>query len=470
MNKMFEIRLADADDSLRLVGRAVDKAIHRKDAGTELAKKIQTLSFHPFLPSIDSLIQTLKPLIEQRGQHPELFETLEFMGQLTNSIEKYKPSFEGTLQELKKHFSNDRTFAQVGKHRQRIEFHEVTTRSAVQLKQQALEELRNTPTSKTPSECLADLNDVKLTWNEHIEAVAGLVLRDENFDEGLSILADRLTDACGRAAPFLTANTLNILGRDQIPNKEVHYALYFRFPAWSIWALPFVAHEFWHAARKKVDENMEPLITKLTDLRCAWAEPAVQDSLADVFATFVMGPSYPFACILLSLNPASAEHRARAEAIFAALEWLKNSEGTAASASYYGFAGELRSCWNEVSDSPASEALVAMPVAFDIEDVRAWATVLAAYLPRAIRYDMATWTEQGKTLDNLLIDSDEKVDAPALVNNKVDIRHVLHAAWEARWKGPNGAADMAKRAKYVCEQIVSVAQESSKIPTNLNAA
>ena len=71
-------------------------------------------------------------------------------------------------------------------------------------------------------------------------------------------------------------------------------------PHWSIWALPFTAHEFWHVAASlgiwdKLREHLDP------EEHCS--DPALDTCLADAFATYTIGPAYAYAAVTLLLNP-----------------------------------------------------------------------------------------------------------------------------------------------------------------------
>jgi hypothetical protein len=121
----------------------------------------------------------------------------------------------------------------------------------------------------------------------------------------------------------------------------------FRFPEWTLWALPFAAHEVWHIALG------EELIASLKgDIESANRPTTLLDGentqscLADAFATYTLGPAYAYAAIALLLDPARPADETRVCAILRALRDDAASDDEGPTESYAMIANELRRAWD----------------------------------------------------------------------------------------------------------------------------
>src|SRR5262249_23195233 len=116
------------------------------------------------------------------------------------------------------------------------------------------------------------------------------------------------------------------------------------FPQWTIWALPFTAHAFWHVIarhdfQKVLEQDDEPIPERF------------QTCLGDAFATFTMGPAYAYAAFYLLLSPLDADASknpsgvgddTRAQAILEMLKWMSDTD---ADIGYGDVTKNLRSMW-----------------------------------------------------------------------------------------------------------------------------
>ena len=117
----------------------------------------------------------------------------------------------------------------------------------------------------------------------------------------------------------------------------------FRYPEWTLWALPFVVHEVWHialAAKFNVSLNNEIEFASRSEVN-------VQLCLADAFATYTIGPAYAYAAITLLLDPGRPEDEARVSAILSVLRANEApDDGGGATETYPMIASELRQAWD----------------------------------------------------------------------------------------------------------------------------
>ncbi|MFI5712844.1 hypothetical protein [Kribbella sp. NPDC051620] len=84
-----------------------------------------------------------------------------------------------------------------------------------------------------------------------------------------------------------------------------------RFPGTTIWDLPFAVHEFGHHAVRELphvnaahrpERPLLELITGDYGVKAGLTEPHAHELLADAFATFALGPTYPYACTARRIN------------------------------------------------------------------------------------------------------------------------------------------------------------------------
>lgn len=199
-------------------------------------------------------------------------------------------------------------------------------------------------TTEAPAEAwgryreLVDDRDQFAVFQEYVDVAAGLSLRRTGMDEHFCAMADWLSD---HWTPVVSLSYWFAIPARQDPQAKPSI-IRLEFPEWTIWALPLFAHEF---GRMLVDEYSEfqELVEDL--LGPIPADPQrdpdddavarerrartarIRTSIADVFGTYVMGPAYACACLLLRLDPAEIgqprqEHccdRLRAQVVLATL-------------------------------------------------------------------------------------------------------------------------------------------------------
>jgi len=322
MNKLVAMRIADSKEGLDRIARAVRQAASRREEAVLLANDLRNIyQVNTAIGSLEALVSQAKRLIGLAGLAPDIQKQLkERTTQADDGLKELKSQLE-ILQERASKLTLSSS------NEDQIYEHEGLTTEMVKTKTRDLEDvvlakhLDGTP--EAPYELLARISSIQPLWAEHIEAVAGVVLRDDRFDSGLSKHCDQVVDLC-RKTPFGLKKTLNVLGRDHAILKDVDWAVFLRFPAWTIWALPLIAHEFWHAASRQLpaSKGLRLRLGEFPKWEETWNDPLVQDCLADAFGTYVIGPAYAFACVLLILDANSPADQRRADAIFATIDWM----------------------------------------------------------------------------------------------------------------------------------------------------
>lgn len=464
MNKMCEIRLADAEESIHRISKALAKATTRREAASQLEENLRNLMVS------ETPVGDIRAFLT-------ICETVSLKSPSTlpkDKVENAKNAVDDLIASLQKLVSQAGKLREGSSNPDQLRSHTSKTNDVIEMKSHALSFIRRDLVTgkKTARELLSNIDKAKPFWNEHIETVAGMVLRDEKFDEGLCALADMVTDRCSKSAPFRTTSPFNILGRDHTELKDLNYTVYFRFPGWSVWGLPLTAHDFWHASSSAVWDVplLQDSFAGIPEASLLWSQPVVQDCLADTFATFVIGPAYAFACILLLLDVKSLEDRLRAESVFAALNYMANLPDAKP---WYAFIPALRASWDEASEQdkqPPPEvpagilgaAAQSMPLKLNWAAVAPLCSAVLDFLPPKLRYDTNVWSAAGTKLTELLAEEKEESEwtkqLPELqISALLDIRHVLHAGWLSRWNNSgqdsNVVSALAHRVERLCHEL-----------------
>jgi hypothetical protein len=187
------------------------------------------------------------------------------------------------------------------------------------------------------------LRDSENLLRECLEIIGSLAIRNQDLDDQLLHVADELIRDCMTVS--ISDRNYHLLVHSVIVNdafSQTHARIIrLRFPAWTIWNLPLVAHEVGHVAhtfilkkeRDQDDESLRlltsfianqqnPLIVNDAGLHKMHQnggihEQQAKDSansrlrvlLADAFATYTMGPAYACSAIMLRLNPVAEAQR-----------------------------------------------------------------------------------------------------------------------------------------------------------------
>ena len=136
-------------------------------------------------------------------------------------------------------------------------------------------------------------------FEEYVDLVSGVAIRDTGFDRGISRLAEGLLKP-GETVGNFKSNTLTIPAREEALAVTAARIVRLGFPEWTIWTLPVTAYELgsnYADSDKKVAEKVAEHGGEQGELYVL---------VADAFATYFLGPAYACAAILMRLNPAEA--------------------------------------------------------------------------------------------------------------------------------------------------------------------
>jgi hypothetical protein len=284
-------------------------------------------------------------------------------------------------------------------------------------------------------------------FKERLDILGGLAFRNNELDDKICQLADELihsTVKSTRIAPSLT-----VPGAVQARTKTLARVIRLRFPEWTIWTLPFTAHEY----GRVVADQFETLGALLGSSPSTNGDPqlAADVLIADAFATFAVGPAFALAAIRTRFNPAATPAPGyppdgqRAAVIFGVLETMNKEERGRVSlrspGPYAQIAQELGNDWAALSDRLG----VQWPPKETEEFVgRLCAAVLADNALEAVRYPYqrdADWPDDGLFGWKIAQEWSEKwlADLGATrplsrppISTGSSVRDAVNAAWHSR--------------------------------------
>lgn len=273
---------------------------------------------------------------------------------------------------------------------------------------------------------------------EYFAFIEGALVRSAGLDNGICDLADEYLKHLARVTA-IEWQRMTILADSEFfaPMTDI---IRMRYPHFSIWNLPVLAHEFGHFVTPRLQDRLErtdPLrefrrrirTEARTDVPPQLADGAeeraskhLDEFIADAFAAYAAGPAYVCACILLRFEPAHADEEGpdhpadgrRAYLLFRLLETF--------SADYSKVAGTLQSMWTANLEA-AGRRPMRQPDAWLDRIASALAAILPALAPKA-RFDAAQWRNAATLSDRLLTDRRMEV---ALTPNEI-----TNGAWLCR--------------------------------------
>ncbi len=290
---------------------------------------------------------------------------------------------------------------------------------------------------------------------EYVDLLHGLALRETGLERGVGQLADRLLDGCDRVvgAYWRSLAIPAYRGLGELTPAQI---IRLGFPEWTIWAVPLAAYEFGRIVLAP-DRRLHDATAALREQHPALAALGpVDDSLADAFAAYTVGPAYACAALLMRLDPRPApdgrpKDHGRVQVILGLLALTDEQAG--AGLSFADTRERLRQAWNDAVVQAGAE----LPAAAGAEAV-ALDALLATFVEWAdknaftARYSAAAWelAEDWKTrMLDLLHDPD------AIVPRGDDVRDVLNAAWLCRLAHPDETDTIAAAADLLWRKMLS---------------
>ncbi len=484
MNKLVEIRVADALESIERIEDAMNRARERRDKAQKIVDELKAnVLAADLIIKLNALVLRCRQICE----NPELPWQVE-----SETVAAAETAYKVLLARLSDFHQRTKALAGYRIDLNVFDQHKARAKEKLQEKRLVLRHISDTLASPQfdPAESLKTIEENKPCWGEQIESVAGVVLRDDEFDNGLSVHADNIIRFCADNAEQPGYETLNVLGRDQAVRHDPLQTVYFRFPTWSVWGIPLIAHDFWDASNLRPD-GIKVRLGYFRNAQKMLGEPLVRNCLADAFATYAIGPAYAYACIALRLDANSPGDLLRAETIFSTLDYLASDDlGTEAFVSglkddwdrargaFDGQAAQAPHCllhrnchivekalddyWKareSACDSAGAVQRLAETLASTncswstqneqcpMKDSRAIEEMRDALLEslrgsHKFGYNVDQWDGVDEQISNFI--QHDNVPVP---DGDYDLRHILHSAWRARWALPREAPDKLDKDK-----------------------
>jgi hypothetical protein len=309
-------------------------------------------------------------------------------------------------------------------------------------RQQALASLRRDLDGQQPAgDGWARLEEEALANRRLYQRLLGYIeaelFRSAGLDEGVATIADALLAELATVTDLPWRRQVLMGGEDVYDERSELVRI--RFPQYSIWLVPVLAHEFGHFASSRIfdDARGTPVLAAIAamagqGLESFQAEDAaairaqresfLHELFADTFATWVLGPAFACSCLLLALNPmvrASRQHpsaRVRAHGILLGLGRLNQ---LAVGRPFTPVLARLSPLWPDAATMEGVDVVKATSAFLDI---------LAAWLPPEARYD--SWLEDA-TLSKA-VDAMRKDGKPNAATREATLRTLLNASWSAR--------------------------------------
>jgi hypothetical protein len=307
---------------------------------------------------------------------------------------------------------------------------------------------------------------------EYLDFLGGLALRDIGFDEGISRISEDLIRTYKTNQPPSYPWLALPAARPDTVAKTLARIVRVGFPEWTVWALPFTAHAFWHVIAR---DDLEDVVLQETALEAI--PERLQTCLADAFATYTMGPAYAYAAFYLLLNPLDAfaanpanpadtaglrvGDDTRAQAILA---MLVSMDDTNADNEYKTIALSLGGMWAAAMEQAAAGQRTAQ-TASDNASVALLVGALWNVLGKCqcASFPSSHW-DQMETLEQVLVDRPLQI---------LELRSVLNSMWKARvdpaTKDVKSIEDKVRNRIMKKKEIGQGAAQSPNLPAKVTA-
>lgn len=323
----------------------------------------------------------------------------------------------------------------------------------------------------------AKYEEMQALFGEYVDFLGGMALREAGIDEGICQVADELITGCDWNRPRSTPpwESLTILSSQEAISMTLAQIIRMGFPEWTYWALPLTAHAFGH-----VHISWNSYLSDLLKRHPAGDQEKLKILLADAFATYVMGPAYAYALVLLRLNPVMPfqdqknhpAHAKRAFTVFEMLEMMeRKSKGT--SSSPFADARKLLSAnWDETVSQVNSGRRASKQNAqqkktsLNEKVIKACINGLWKHFEKnaMMRYDPRYLNVTKRAL-SLILDGAARKDVEADLRGTEELRDVLNAAWIYRVEEKADAEKISSAAGELWQMITKVKTEAIKRAT-----
>jgi hypothetical protein len=322
-----------------------------------------------------------------------------------------------------------------------------------------------------------------------VELMGGFALRDRMpadqrdrfLDRKICLFTEKLAERCGKLTDPDLNPLLAIPTAEDALSETVTRIIRLRFPEWTMWTLPLVAYEYARVVFADIPQLQQAIEDELTrrlqenpaqEHEREQIRAAITTMMADVFGTYIMGPAYVCAAVLLRLEPlGGGPDVERAETMFAAAQRLYDPDRQDPGRFVR---DHVRSTWDATMGLVASgEELEALRKRAERFSRRALRTVMQTTYAEAA---FPEYTEEGEHWSRAKALSeawraqlqDESRRGPE--DEAYELREVLNAAWRCRLLQPDRVSDFARQAREACDAVIGRGERGPKEITHPKSA
>ncbi|HVN54169.1 MAG TPA: hypothetical protein VMT46_07545 [Anaerolineaceae bacterium] len=257
-----------------------------------------------------------------------------------------------------------------------------------------------------------------------------------------------------------------VLGRDPFLETSTD-VVRTRFPDWSVWNLPLMAHEFGHQAALASPEflrykGLETQSLAPDDRR----RQHLDELFADIFACYTFGPAFGLDAILLHFNPREAflargshpTDNERVKVILAVYRRM-NDQARGETVIYDQVLDDLKAIWNNAVEE-CQEAPAAVDAA-RISDVERWTRGLLHIIDASFRLgarykpangELAVALAEKLNPPTIALTQAEILDQAAEIGIPIRLLDILNGLWLARFRleEREKLVDLSQIANSIC--------------------
>ncbi|ELP54582.1 hypothetical protein O53_3404 [Microcystis aeruginosa TAIHU98] len=327
----------------------------------------------------------------------------------------------------------------------------------------------------------ADRKECDAIFEEFLACLGGALIRQAQLDNGVCTIADKiLADLSSRSDIPWTRMT--ILGEGDF-FADMTEIIRLRFPEFTIWNLPIVGHEFGHFVgrelRKRIKDRkgQRDFIKEIieqegkqnsTEDEKKKEEDYLYEHLADIFATYSLGPAFAFTSILLKFNPNQSQdgesHPSNVKRVYIILKTLEKMNtlpGENQGINYQHLIRQLRESWH-VSLNKLEESTITIS-GLKAKREEKTTKLLSDRLDKMystlmqevsnVRYTKEDWL-RALSLSNYLCLSEQN----EINYYDYQLIDVLNAACICRWLDSKPQDDISEKAINLCHKIINEGQ------------
>lgn len=329
----------------------------------------------------------------------------------------------------------------------------------------------------------ADRKECDAIFEEFIACLGGALIRQNELDNGVCTIADKiLADLSFRSDIPWTRMT--ILGEGDF-FADMTEIIRLHFPEFTIWNLPIVGHEFGHFVGRELRKRIKDRKGQRDFIREIIEQEGKQNStedekkkeedylyehLADIFATYSLGPAFAFTSILLKFNPnqnqdgkSHPNNVKRVYIILKTLEKMNTLPGENQGIDYQHLIRQLRESWhvslNELEESTTTISILGADKKIEkkitqlLNDCLDKMYIILMQEVSNVRYTKKDWLRASNLSGCLGLSEQNEINY-----HDYQLIDVLNAACQCRWLDSKPKDDVSEKAINLCHKIINEGQ------------